>query len=114
MTYKKSKSLKTGTPVPELPKSPEGIAILAAQNLFLMERIVDLKNLIHKGRAEMEEKMVSISTEVREEIRDNRARIEELEDRFETRARETQEALTGWREAAAARLKKKKPWWRLW
>lgn len=114
MTSKNTESSDTRTPVPELPKSQEGIAILAAQNLFLMERIVDLKNLIHKGRAEIEEQIVSLSTEVKEGIRDNRTRIEELEDKFEMRAKETQEALTAWREAATARSKKKKPWWRLW
>lgn len=115
MTFKDNESSETITPVMELPKSQEGIAILAAQNLFLMERIVDLKNLIYKGRAEIEEKIVSLSTELKEGIRDNRAQIEELEDKFEMRAKETQEALTAWRtEAAAARSKKKKPWWRFW
>ncbi|KJS03686.1 MAG: hypothetical protein VR68_00875 [Peptococcaceae bacterium BRH_c4a] len=114
MTYKNTESSETSSPVPELPKSQEGIAILAAQNLFLMERIVDLKNLFHKGRAEIEEQIVSLSTEIKEGIRDNKARVEELEDKFEMRAKETQEALTAWREATTTRSKKKKPWWRLW
>jgi len=114
MTYKNTESSDIRAPVPELPKSQEGIAILAAQNLFLMERIADLKNLIHKGRDEIEEKIASLSSEFKEEIRDNRTRIEELEDKFEVRAKETQEALTTWREAANARSKKNKPWWRVW
>lgn len=114
MTFKDNESSETITPVMELPKSQEGIAILAAQNLFLMERIVDLKNLIYKGRAEIEEKIVSLSSELKEGIRDNRAQIEELENKFEMRAKETQEAITTWREAVAAKSKKKKPWWRYW